>query len=274
MKNIFKCILYMFLIMASMCAITACGGSGGGGTPVATTGKFVDGPVVGLGYNSGIASGLTGADGSFTYLVGGSVKFSVGDIVIGTAVGASTVTPLAFVPGSDATNPQVINIVRFLLSVGNLDLTTGIITIPKNVSDAAKGKTINFATANDAELAALVQVVRPGATFTDEPTATNHLTQCIYTQFQGDYSGGMTNANSNWLIQIKLNPDGSYSGQILNNGETINGTMQAGTFFDVVASGGCRFTGTLDPATGIINGEWVGPVGSTIQGGRFNLRRL
>ncbi|MFQ3265407.1 MAG: hypothetical protein ACI9U5_001281 [Colwellia sp.] len=54
-------------------------------TYVISTGKFIDGIVEGLQYttSSGM-SGLTDATGGFTYFVGDSVTFSIGNVVIGT----------------------------------------------------------------------------------------------------------------------------------------------------------------------------------------------
>ena len=88
--------------------LTACGGGGGGsntnsGGPPAgqgnngggttLTGRFVDGPVAGLRYTTPTLSGKTDANGTFAYQAGETVSFFVGDILIGRAPGAATVTP-------------------------------------------------------------------------------------------------------------------------------------------------------------------------------------
>lgn len=85
--------------------LTACGGGGGGsnsGGPPAgqgsgggatLTGRFIDGPVAGLRYTTPTLSGKTDANGTFVYQAGETVSFFVGDILIGRAPGAATITP-------------------------------------------------------------------------------------------------------------------------------------------------------------------------------------
>lgn len=118
------------LTLVACCAVLGlcligCGG-GGGGTGVASsataTGRFVDAPIAGLTYESGKITGVTKADGSFTYEVGKTVKFSIGGkIVLGQTNGQSIVTPvdLATVPNATATTPGVTRIVRLLMTLNN-----------------------------------------------------------------------------------------------------------------------------------------------------------
>ena len=104
-------------------AITACGGSGGStdstvdttvpgtapidietsagtdsgsaeGTASVLTGRFVDSPVSGLQYATASQSGVTDANGSFSYLAGEQVTFSIGDINFPATQASATVTPL------------------------------------------------------------------------------------------------------------------------------------------------------------------------------------
>src|SRR3569623_332850 len=97
-----------FQLMLITGLLTACGGGGGGsntnsGGPPANqgnngggatlTGRFVDGPVAGLRYTTPTHSGKTDANGTFAYQAGETVSFFVGDILIGRAPGAATVTP-------------------------------------------------------------------------------------------------------------------------------------------------------------------------------------
>jgi hypothetical protein len=69
------------------------GGSAGSGGEGPLTGKFTDTLVGGLEYSTPTQSGETNADGEFKYLAGETVTFKVGDIVLGQAVGAATLTP-------------------------------------------------------------------------------------------------------------------------------------------------------------------------------------
>ena len=70
--------------------IAACGGGSGGGLK---TGHFVDGPVEGLKYATATQSGKTSANGAFRYKMGETVRFYVGDVLIGEAAGAPEVSP-------------------------------------------------------------------------------------------------------------------------------------------------------------------------------------
>lgn len=84
--------------------LAACGGGGSDGEPAAPsaeqpsgpatlTGRFVDGPVSGLRYSTPSQTGFTNSAGEFSYLAGETVSFYVGDILIGRAPAAETLTP-------------------------------------------------------------------------------------------------------------------------------------------------------------------------------------
>ncbi|MCB1689712.1 MAG: hypothetical protein KDI33_14550 [Halioglobus sp.] len=94
----------VFLLGFLVSFITACSdgsdnaGSGGGG-PAALTGQFVDSPVAGVGYATESGSGVTNADGQFQYLEGETVRFSIGDLVLGEARGATIVSVFDLVDG-------------------------------------------------------------------------------------------------------------------------------------------------------------------------------
>lgn len=95
-------------VLSTAGLLTACGSGGGSsassGTPPAggqstgsgsLTGRFVDGPVSGLRYSTPTSAGRTNADGEFTYRQGETVSFFVGDVLLGQASGAATVTPFS-----------------------------------------------------------------------------------------------------------------------------------------------------------------------------------
>lgn len=99
------------LIAAAVASALLAGCSGGSGTGsgvgVVTgvdSGYFIDGPVVGLSYQSGGESGQTTDKGLFKYERSGSVNFKVGSKVnLGTARGKGVMSPLDMVPaGADA----------------------------------------------------------------------------------------------------------------------------------------------------------------------------
>jgi hypothetical protein len=100
-------------------------------------GRLVDAPVVGVNYESGALSGITGSAGEFQYEEGSSVRFSIGDVALGRAVGGKAlITPLDLVTEGDADTPAVINIARLLQSLDS-DREDGVITIPPAVRAAA-----------------------------------------------------------------------------------------------------------------------------------------
>lgn len=79
--------------------LTACGGGGGGtestgvSDPDVLTGVFIDSPVEALRFETATQSGLTNAKGEFSYKSGEDVTFSIGAITLGSASGASQITP-------------------------------------------------------------------------------------------------------------------------------------------------------------------------------------
>jgi len=102
-----------FLLILSVVFI-ACGGGGGGGGTSTAQGVFIDSPVEGVEYISGSQSGITNADGKFTYEVGKNVEFKIGDISLGSVVGKSQITPLDLAGTDDINNLHALNISRFL----------------------------------------------------------------------------------------------------------------------------------------------------------------
>ncbi len=90
--------------------IHACS-SGGSST---STGSFLDSAVSGVTYSSYTHSGETDTNGKFYYKDGETITFKIGDIVIGSALVSSTMTPLSFVSESDSSREKHINILRLL----------------------------------------------------------------------------------------------------------------------------------------------------------------
>lgn len=94
------------------------------------SGQFIDAKVSGLSYKSDSQlDSLTDVDGTFKYVEGESVTFSVGGIALGSAVGKSIVTPVDLVAGASEladplANETVIKILRLLQTLdsdGELD---------------------------------------------------------------------------------------------------------------------------------------------------------
>jgi len=140
--------LFALLSLAgAKCAFVARSGSGsgdenpdrrgGGLIVVINDGRLVDGPVQGVRYESGSLSGVTGNDGEFQYEEGNTIRFSIGDIVLGETVKARAfMTPLDLVPGGTLDTPAVINIARLLQSLDSVPGDSRI-TIPVVLRAAA-----------------------------------------------------------------------------------------------------------------------------------------
>jgi hypothetical protein len=153
MKSIALQIVFALFVLLSLagaqCAFVARSGSGsgaedpdrggGGLIVVINDGRLVDGPVQGVRYESGSLSGVTGRDGEFQYEEGNTIRFSIGEIVLGEEVKArSFMTPLDLVPGGTLDTPAVINIARLLQSLDSVPGDNRI-TIPTVLRAAAVG---------------------------------------------------------------------------------------------------------------------------------------
>lgn len=97
--------------LALLPILSACGGSGGGSGSGAQdagvqTGYLVDSPIQGVGYATATRSGTTGADGSFTYLPGERVTFSIGTLVLGEGAAQALMTPFDLFPDAEAPENQ------------------------------------------------------------------------------------------------------------------------------------------------------------------------
>ena len=88
------------------------------------TGHLVDAAVSGVAYDTSSHQGITGADGSFQYKDGETIKFMLGDTLLGELLAKEQITPFDL-----AGSPPVIgtkNIVEALKSEGNTAPNTGI----------------------------------------------------------------------------------------------------------------------------------------------------
>jgi len=233
-------IRFFFTGLAVALALSACGGGGGGGgsgAPVSSvaTGQFLDSKVQGLRYSSGNQTGITDAEGRFTYQPGTNITFSVGNFTIGTVasnsiVTASVLTPVNLAAGADVTHPSVITIARFLMMLdqdGNPD--NGITISPAVQAAAANWPIINFLSTtyfttgafdSDANVQAIVASVSAAdsraAVLPTATAAQSHLTTTMYCGMGGGYLG-------NWSGRYTQtgNVSGSWNGVI----DPITGNM-------------------------------------------------
>lgn len=243
-------ILGFFAIIVMM-GLAGCGGESSGGAEGGdtATGVFLDSAVEGLAYVSGSTSGLTNADGEFMYEVGRTVRFMVGDIVIGEALGKRLITPVDLIDGGDANHPTVLNIARFLQTIDEDNNPANGIRITEQVRNLAQGKSINFAQSTNAfsndgnvqiVVSELTAVTSGGARdLVSSSAARAHLSNTIWGYYAGSYSGTFSGGDSGtWDVNFLAN------GLITGTGFSNN----LGATFTI--SGSLRTDGTLTFATG------------------------
>ena len=245
---------------ALVLTIVGCGGGSGTSSPTIATGQFKDSNTSGLKYVSGEQSGITGANGSFTYEIGQTVTFSIGGVALGASNGKAVVTPVDLVVSGSSSSTSVQNIVRFLMMLdSDADPANGI-SISSNVQAVAESWTqldfsYNAAAFDSAASSVIASVAIADARTAALPSATTaqaHLEstlRCSYAgAFKGTYSGSdrgifgaMVDARTGHVTGI------SYS-ILYDQYMTINGTTpitydQSASFVTGTVGGGGQFTG-------------------------------
>lgn len=108
-------------------------------------GVFLDSPVQGLHYKTETQSGTTDVDGSFQYMDGEMIMFSMGGIVLGGTMADAVMTPISMVPAAtDETHPMVTNMLRFIQTLDLDNNPENGITLPPNILDELEGRPIYF----------------------------------------------------------------------------------------------------------------------------------
>ncbi len=139
--------IHVLLLIFASITLVACGGSGTSDDdePRAAQGQFIDSIVTGLRYETPTTSGFTDEQGRFNYRTGETVRFFVGDVFIGEAVGQVIITPVELVNGAvDESNIQVLNIAIFLQSIDDDGDESNGIRITAAANDAAAGQVVDF----------------------------------------------------------------------------------------------------------------------------------
>jgi hypothetical protein len=258
---------------AVVLALSACGGGGGTAATSSTTvtGKFVDATVVGLGYKCGTSSTLSGstnASGQFSCNTGESVSFYVGGIKLGSVASAqAVVTPMDLVgAGATTSDPKVINIVRFLMSISSTAASTGTLTIDPAVVTAAATSAIDFSQSAPSNLDTVITAVKPtGATVATGAEATAHLNSSLFGLFAGAFSGSYVGSSSGTWSMV-IDSQGVVTGTVTDSSigtSPLTGTMATsmGTGSTYAFSGtgaGAAWSGTLNLNTRVFSGTWDG----------------
>jgi len=264
------CILFVIALLS------ACGGGGGSDDSgnETLTGVFVDSPVKGLRWVSGDLSGTTDAAGTFQYKSGTTVRFYVGDILLGETTGDSVIIPIDIVEGAqNITNSTVTNIVRFLMTLDNDNDPSNGIEITKAVSDLTTGESVNFNLSTtgftssgeiQVLLATLTEVTEAGIrSLTPILIAQAHLRSSIEELLAGSYKGTYAgNETGTWTGTVSAlgvfsgtatSSDGvavGFSGRVSSNGSGATNFKTSGGTND-----GTSFSGTFEP-TGNVSGTW------------------
>lgn len=137
------------------------------------SGTFIDAPVSGLTYKTNTQKGTTDSKGTFTYLNGETITFSIDTLTLGSATGAPTLSPLDIVEDAqDATDRRVINICVLLQTIdADGDLNNGIQiseAVRRIVAGHAASIAFNQSTADFAAgIAGVINDLNNGAVFTD-----------------------------------------------------------------------------------------------------------
>jgi hypothetical protein len=152
----------------------------GSNTPTVFAGRFIDSAVEGLRFETPTQAGLTDVNGTFKYVRGEVVSFYIGDIFLGMSTGATRLTPLNLVPGSDSNDPQVVSILRFVQSLDEDRRPDNGIRIPDTVTNRALGQSLDFSlsTTDFGNAAnALLTLLTSGSvnTLTDASSAQTHF---------------------------------------------------------------------------------------------------
>ncbi|WP_327119416.1 CocE/NonD family hydrolase [Streptomyces sp. NBC_01341] len=152
-------------------------------------GTFLDGPFVGLGYRTPSQEGVTDDAGTFLYLPGETVTFSIGGLVIGSAAAATHLTLGSLHDGDpagapDVTRPDTVNRSRFVQSLGRqTDLRDGVL-IDKHIREVVDAQAEGISFACDVESFAQADSVRAvfsetGLRFRGAAEARNHLRRAL-----------------------------------------------------------------------------------------------
>jgi hypothetical protein len=254
------------LVVALCAALVACGGGGSKSSssgPGTATGRLIDSAVGGIHYTSGGTSGTTDADGLFIYEPGQPVTFTLGGISFGTTAAKAILTPvdLAGATGASAeTDPKVVAITRFLMTIDQDGNPNNGITIPSGAAAAAAGKSVNWATASDADLVAvLTSITGSTPTLVSAATALSHVRDSIFGLYVGTWDGtfGVGSAQfGTW--ELTVDPSGAITGTYVDTAHggsgTLTGQLRADGSLSLLANDGTSFTGSVDAGAGTFSG--------------------
>ncbi|MCK9389313.1 MAG: DUF839 domain-containing protein [Sulfuritalea sp.] len=155
----------IYLAVASTFALAGCGGGSDSSTPSSTalTGILSDSYVKGVTYSTSTgASGVTGANGEFTYKAGDTVTFKIGQATLGSVSMASTalsnlsgnkvVRPKDIAGVTDETDEKALAVAQVIQTVAGASTTATNIDVSANAPLLSAASTINSLAAADTAL--------------------------------------------------------------------------------------------------------------------------
>lgn len=268
------------LCMPALLLIASCGGGGGSTSgapqpvPTTQTGKFVDAPVEGLEYISGdvvsgTVTGTTDAQGTFKYVQmpnepAKEVIFKVGNLTIGSCIGKSIVTPVDLVGGNSLADARALNLVRFLLGIGDATDPSKL-RIADSTRQAFSGTGLVLDLLNDVAVDSLIKVAFPAGTLPTAVAAQQHLSGSLNTLYGGLYELTVSGVGENGPISDRLSVTIDSAFNITGNyfagnspGLPLSGTLNPVTgTFSITLVQGIGGIGAINGITGVVTGTWV-----------------
>ncbi len=263
--------LKMFFVLGLLSmGIQGCGGGGGCSGVATATGVFADRPVEGIEYTSGSISGVTGLGGTFTYEVGKSVTFKVGNLVIGSATGAATITPLELAKTLNASYgmTEATKIAQLLQSLDDGTGTSGCIKInTTSITNAGASMATKNLLSDD--LQTILTTLKPGAILVSSSTALAELnttqSNLGLLKHSGEYVSADLDGHS--AVHFLIKPDGSIrgvSGNVYGDLYYLKGTVSSNGTFSVQQYTNSAFTGTPRNVTITGTSDGAGAVTGTV----------
>lgn len=242
--------------------LAGCGGSSSsGGTPPAnpSTGYFIDSGVEGVTFKTATQNGTTGTGGSYKYLPGEKVTFSIGNIVFPEVTAAETITPFTMAGTENINNQVVVNIARLLQSLDSDNTPNNGITISPATLTATNGiasGSVKF----DSSIAdfsnsygAAIQNIPGAPILITEDAAKKHLAKAQ------PIVGTWLATTSSGRVFLKLESTGTAAGTYT---VVSNLTTESGAY--TYADNNIIFTGTT-------SGTLQGVTGATVQNNSLKL---
>ena len=147
-------------------------------TATTNTGVFIDAAVSGINYATESLSGVTNAQGEYSFLTGETVTFSIGDIDFPTVTAKEVVTPLDLANTTNINDITVVNIARLLISLDTDNNPDNGISLGPDAHAAATGMSLLLSSETfetDINVINLVSNGGGSGILVDETTATDHL---------------------------------------------------------------------------------------------------